>query len=160
MILYHFTDIDSLLPIMQQGLCLAHLNDRRASGLTHGATWLTTMDSPHGHGLTFGEPVTDFERQCIFSRHQKTMPASFTRWPDKSRVRIKVVIPSRDRNLVQWTRWNGRLAVKDEMDISKLGGATRLSSRSWFIYFGVIEPTSFAEVLVDGFHYVEQREVA
>jgi hypothetical protein len=71
-----------------------------------------------------------------------------------------VVIPSRDRNLVQWTRWNGRLAVKDQMDLTKLGGATRLSSRSWFIYFGVIEPRSFAEVLVNGLPRVEQREAA
>jgi len=160
MILYHFTDIDSLPSILHEGLRFGNLNTARASSCEAGVTWLTTMDTPKGHGLTFGEPVTLEERRNHWARYRQHAPTSFTHWPDKSRVRIKVVIPSTDRRLVQWARWRGRLAGDGALDLAHLGDATRLSSRSWYLYFGLIEPRRFAEVLVDGSPYIEQKEAA
>lgn len=150
MILYHFTDIDSLGPILREGLRFGNPNTSRYSTVQDGVVWLTTMDTPKGHGLTFGEPVTDFERECHRSRYGQNAPTSFTRWPDKSRVRIKVVIPSSDRNLVHWIRWHGKRTEDHFLDLAKLADATRKSSRSWYIHFGTITPDRFLEVLVDG----------
>lgn len=160
MILYHFTDIDSLTPIMRGGLSLGNPNTHRESVAVHGLVWLTTSSSPRGHGLTFGEPVTEYERYCYRSRYGHEMPENFTNWPDKSRVRIKVVIPSKDRNLVQWSRWHGKRTEAHNLNLAKLGDATRLSSRSWYLYLGIISPGSFASVELDGQPYHEMKEAA
>lgn len=150
MILYHFTDIESLEPILRDGLMLGNLNTSRESTAQPGVTWLTTMDTPKGHGLSFGEPVTDYERMCYRSRYGCDMPANFTHWPDKSRVRIKVMILSSDRNLAHWIRWHGKRTEDHFLDLAKIADATRKSSRSWYLYFGTITPDRFIEVLVDG----------
>ncbi len=160
MILYHHTDIDSLAPIMREGLTLGNPNTHRESVAVFGLVWLTTSLSPRGHGLTFGERVTDHERHCYRSRYGREMPDDFTNWPNKGRVRIKVVIPSKDRNLVHWMRWHGKRTEARSLDLANAGDATRLSSRSWYLYLGIIRPDAFASVEVDSRPYVEMREAA
>lgn len=160
MILYHFTDIDSLSLIMKYGLSLGNTNTHNDSVAVHGVVWLTTSSSPRGHGLTFGESVTEYERHCHRTRYGREMPDGFNNWPDKSRVRIKLIIPSNDKNLVHWVRWHGKRTEARSLDLAKCGDATRLSSRSWHLYFGIITPDRFVSVEVDGAPYTGLKEAA
>jgi hypothetical protein len=72
-------------------------------------------------------------------------------------LRIKLVLPSRDRRLVQWHRWARREYGAASFDAMFAGFAANLQqqmsaeevrrrTRAWWMYWGAVLPESFAAV--------------
>lgn len=147
MIFYHHTAKESLPAILDKGLMLGSINlfrDRIENGV-----WLTTSPEPKGHGLTYGEPVTEVHRQSLWNRCRGRFPADFTHWPDKSTARIKIMIPSSDRCLVRWLTWGKKRC--DPHLFASLNEAEHMGGayKTWWLYLGVIDPSRFLSVEVD-----------
>lgn len=142
MLLYHFT-------------CREHLPAIEAEGLSKGeapissrewenAVNLTTDPRPMGHGLSRGEPL---EPEIIAAaiRQHGSAPAN-THWPDKTAVRIKVKVSSRDTKLKRWLPWARRRATKQFLDSLHAAAGATGKEKTWWLYFGTIPPSSFVAV--------------
>jgi hypothetical protein len=82
----------------------------------------------------------------------------FTHWPDKSAVRIKIIIPTADRRLVRWSSWGRKRCDPDLFEYLNQNRGQRDDGRNqatWFIYLGVIEPNRFASVEAYGKSYMQ-----
>ena len=140
MILYHFTCEQYLQSISSEGLDRGEVPTSFNEVLN--GVWFTTDSEPVGLGIEGARIMTDAER-AIAGRHFRCHIPEGTRWPDKGAVRIKVMIPSRDRLLVPWWKWGRKHCDPDCYD-----ALNRLAPgyRNHFIYFGVIAPDRFLEV--------------
>jgi hypothetical protein len=95
---------------------------------------------PKGHGLIDGRPLTEQERFVEYQR-RGFMPPEGARFPNKRAVRIAVLIPSSDRNLYHWPKWGRKRLAPDWYErMDRIGGG---KSKTWWVYFGQIPPTSF-----------------
>jgi len=90
-----------------------------------------------------GHVLTEAERQMHFKAFG-VMPREGTRYPDKTAVRIKVVIPSADRNLKRWLTFGHKHCEAGLYD--SLVRADGHAHRSWWLYFGTITPDQFRAV--------------
>ncbi|WP_092177870.1 hypothetical protein [Bosea sp. OK403] len=75
-------------------------------------------------------------------------------------MRIKVVILSNDRSLRLWLPWARKRLRPDWLNIMIETGGGKAKAKIWYLYQGVIEPSRFAEVQVNGQLYEEKREAA
>src|SRR3546814_16300851 len=66
-------------------------------------------------------------------------------FPNKKAIRIKVKLPSSDRRLFHWPAWSRKRMSRQWLDALHKAGGPRW--RPWYIYFGVVPPSDFLEVL-------------
>jgi hypothetical protein len=124
MILYHYTALEYLDAIMEEGLSKGDVPTSAEGGKT--GVWLTTNRDSGGHGLSDGEQL-----------------ASGHRVANKRAIRIAVTVPSSDRRLVSWMKWGRKHCEANFFDCLNRGGGGK--HRTWYIYFGVIEPSRFSK---------------
>jgi hypothetical protein len=160
MILYHFTALEYLEPILAEGLTKGDVPMSQTEG--RNAVWFTTDPNPEGHGLSDGRPMTEAERSA-YSRAFGVMPPPGARFPDKRRVRIQVVIPSTDRALKAWIPWaRKRLDPQWMATLTRLGGG-QAKAKTWFICERAIQLSEFRSVEVrgeDGAFYPSKENAA
>jgi hypothetical protein len=150
MILYHFTCVEYLDSIFEFGLLpKGEVVTDSWRNISQTALWLTTDNDPTGHGLCDERIFTDEDRAAFQQVHGRPAAAN-AMFPNKRAVRIAVDIPARDENLVRWMRWAQRSVRPDlRQDLIDTGGGMR-KARTWYLYRDIIQPASFAEVLVYG----------
>lgn len=144
MILYHFTSLKCRDGIMKEGLRFGNIN--LAQRDVRNGVWFTTETEPSGHGLTLGELITEQEKQNHFARFGQKFPGDDTHWPNKSELRIKVVIPSTDRQLVKWTTWGKKRCDAQLYEFLKGDVAGGQAYKTWFVYLGTVAAHRFKEV--------------
>jgi len=144
MILYHFTAIEYLESIEANGINRGEVA-LSPTEVINGA-WFTTNSEPQGHGLTDGA-IVDAESLRILNPN-KIIPDDMRKvFPDKRCIRIKVKIPSTDRDLVHWPRWGKRRLTTEWFNaLNAAGGAERWQADSWYICFRTVKPSEFLEV--------------
>lgn len=147
MILYHFTALELLPAISRGGLSRGDVPLSPTEG--EQAVWFTTDSDGSGHGLSDARPMTD--QEAAVGRALAGISSASTRAPaylDKRRVRIRVVIPSRDRKLVAWMPFARKRLERSWMNIlhKVAGGAGK--AETWWLYRGVVPPSKFTEVLI------------
>jgi hypothetical protein len=145
MILYHYTALEYLDAIRAEGLKTGDIP--LTPSTRANAVWLTSDPNPTGHGLTDGGPLSNKQREVI-KRLYGQDPRPDARFPNKRRVRIKVVIPSQDRLLKVWLKWARKRIARDWLDRLTETGGGKKKAESWFIYQGVITPDRFQAVEV------------
>ena len=125
MILYHFTGLEYLDAIMEDGLSKGDLPTSATEGKT--GVWFTTDQDSAGHGLGV---EMDLPNGC--------------RVANKRAVRITVSIPSSDRKLVPWMKWGRKNCNPDMFDrLNRSGGG---KCKSWYIYFSAVKPDQFSNI--------------
>lgn len=143
MILYHFTAISLLDAILREGLTRGELPFSREH--VGRAIWFTTDPSPSGHGLTDGGQVPPAALAQVERETGRKFPDGL-RWPDKRRVRIEVVIPSRDRKLKSWLPFARKNLKREWMDeLTEIGGG-KAKAETWYIYPETVPPTMFRAI--------------
>ncbi len=138
MLLYHFTAHEYLPEIALLGLTKGEVP---LSSTEHrNAVWLTSDGQAAGHGLIDGRELTAREKQLAgIPLHQ---PARF---PNKRALRMKVAIPRGDRALASWPLWaQKRMTPQWYATLNCTGGN---KARTWFLYWGTIDPSWIREVL-------------
>ena len=134
--LYHYTATGYLPSIAANGLWKGEVRASRTERLN--AVWLTSDDNPgkgRDHGLTDGNPLSAREK-----RLQGLPLDAPARHPDKRAIRLAVMVPHGDRNLVHWHAWaKGRLDPTWLATLEASAGGPALA-RTWFLYWGVIPP--------------------
>jgi hypothetical protein len=145
MILYHFTCREYMDSIFRDGLNRGDVPIQLVGPLSEtNAVWLTTQQQPNGCGLSNAAHVlTEAERQA-YQKMLGVLPPEGTRFPDKSTVRIKVMIPSTDRRLKRWLTF-GRKHCEPGL-YEAFVRADGQAHKSWWIYFGIISPDQFQAV--------------
>jgi hypothetical protein len=120
MILFHYTSGNALRPIAKHGLGLTvgdvPTDIKRGRGVI--GVWLTTHETPLGHGLEGSVK-------------------------DKLRFRLSVDIEDSDPALHRWTEWATANVTPETLEI--LHGVAS-GFESWFVYFGWIKQERIAEV--------------
>src|SRR3546814_12750206 len=66
-------------------------------------------------------------------------------FPNKKAIRIKVKLPSSDRRLFHWPAWSRKRMSRQWLDAFHKAGGPRW--RTLYIYFGVVPPSDFPDVL-------------
>jgi hypothetical protein len=124
-ILHHFTGVEYLDAIMEEGLSRGDVPT--AEHASRNGVWFTTDCEPSGHGLSDGEMWPDGFRTA-----------------NKRAIRIKVKIRSSDRHLVPWMKWGRKHCDPTLFErLNRSGGG---KCETWFVYFGIITPDRFADV--------------
>lgn len=158
--LHHFTCTEYLDSILATGLSRGEVCTTNWQRPDTNAVWLTTDESPSGHGLgdRHQEITDDFSRAVYLKAGIRIEPGSY--FPNKRRVKITVDLRPQDARLFRWMRWakrNVHPAIRDGL-ISTGGGMVK--ARTWYIYFGVILPEEFLSVEVDGRPCLPVKEAA
>jgi hypothetical protein len=145
MLLYHFTERQLLPQILATGLSRGAVPV--APGRWLNAVWLTTDGGPAAHGLESGGAfMTEAQRQQAYE-WTGTLPPPGARLPKSAEARIAVDIPPTDRNLHEWLPWARRhLSPEWLAQLHPVGGCNLNKARTWRLYFGVIDPSQFADV--------------
>lgn len=118
MLLYHFTSRQHLRGISQYGLTVGDVPTDLFNNQGRCGIWLTSSDQAEGHGLS-GSLV------------------------DKTRFRLRVEVPE-SKALVRWIDWSKTHCTKET--IRRLQ-ETAKSFDSWFVYFGIINPSDIRECI-------------
>jgi hypothetical protein len=149
MILYHFTCVEHLESIMQEGLTRGDVPTRFKGPLSeNNAVWLTTEPQPEGHGLGGdAQMLTEEDRKRHFEIFG-VLPSEGAWHPNKKVVRITVVIPSTDRRLVRWLKWGRKHCEPGLYDALSEGNL----HKTWWLYFGTVAPDQFRAV-----HYLAKH---
>ncbi|HEY9537593.1 MAG TPA: hypothetical protein VIS03_08360 [Kiloniellaceae bacterium] len=143
MILYHFTAREYLPSILEEGLTKGEV-PTSAYGPAPNAVWFTSDGSPQGHGLSDEKILSPEEVQVMRRMHGVDYPDDLM-FPNKKAIRIKVKLPSSDRRLFHWPAWSRKRMSRQWLDALHKAGGPRW--RTWYIYFGVVPPSDFLEVL-------------
>lgn len=118
MILYHFTSAQHLRAIGKHGLTVGDVPTDISRGKGRVGVWLTTADSPVGHGLE-GSSV------------------------DKTAYRLKISVKPDSTVLRRWLDWSKENVTPETIEL--LHRTTGARPETWFIYFGIIEPAAILE---------------
>lgn len=146
MILYHFTARERLRAILEEGLRLGDVPVNGPTGQGLNAVWLTSDPTLTNNGLGSAGEMSDQERYRVFE-WRGVLPEPGTRWLDKRAVRITVQLPSTDRSLKSWLPWaRKRIAPAWLNQLHQSGGGLQ-AAKSWWLYFGTIKPSNFAEII-------------
>ena len=138
MILNHFTCTEHLPSILADGLNRGDVPTSRSTG--ENGVWFTTNETPQGHGLRDGVERQATPKELAAMGLPADAPVF---WPNKHAVKIKVMIPSRDRLLVPWWKWGRKHCEPAFFDtLNKIGP----EYKTWFIYFGTVSPDQFLSV--------------
>lgn len=138
MLVYHFTALEYLESIRTEGLTRGQVAVSPAE--YRNAVWLTTSGDPSaGHGLSEGRYWTDEEKRLIAAPAELRLVRL-----NKRAVRIAVRIPRSDRRLAYWPKWaRGRVAPDWYERLDETGGD---NARSWFLFWGTINPERFVSI--------------
>lgn len=146
MILYHFTSLEMLERIKAEGLTKGEIP--LTAYRTTNAIWFTTDSDSAGHGLSNNEPLSREEIQKLKAAGllSASAPDEGIRHIDKRAVRIKVVMPSTDRDLKRWVTWGRKHLERNWFDkLSEVGGGNQ-KARTWYVCFRTIQPAEFAAI--------------
>jgi hypothetical protein len=142
--LYHFTALEYLKSILEQGLTRGDvpLGPRRFGN----AVWLTQNPDPEAQvsWAGSGERVLTDEDRAAYEAIFGVRPPAGSRFPDKRAVMLEVEVPEDDPNLVRWIRY-ARLRGASKCCLRQLR-----SSPDWFIYKGTIPPEWIVKVGLSG----------
>lgn len=147
MILYHFTAMSMLDAILREGLTRGDVPLTAEDGIN--AVWFTTDPEPSGHGLSDGGPLSPEMVAEVERRTGRKFPDGIGT-PDKRRVRISVVISSRDATLKQWLPFARKRLSSDWLDALHSAAGGKPKARTWFIYLGTVPAERFRSVEVRG----------
>lgn len=143
MIFYHFTALEYLEAIKEEGLTIGDvpMTAEGRVGQELNAVWLTTDATPAGHGLTDGHQLTASEK--IRMGIPVNTNAAF---PNKRAVRIKVKWPSSKAK--QWLHWARGRAEQNVIDnlVSTGGGIKK--AKTWHLSFEPIPPSAFLDIQI------------
>lgn len=122
MILYHFTSPGHLRGIAIYGLTVGDVPTDRKRQRGRIGVWLTSSESPGGHGL-HGSGV------------------------DKTSYRLSVSVDEGSPSLHRWLDWVHGNVTTDTIDaLHKAAAQTEGDGPStWFVYFGVLPPESIVD---------------
>lgn len=146
MILYHFTALQLLDQIKVEGLSKGEVP--LTANRTINAVWFTTDSNSEGHGLSDSGPIPKEWIQTLKAKGllSADAPNEGLRFIDKRAVRIKVVIPSTDRDLKRWVPWGRKHLERQWFDtLSDTGGGNQ-KARSWYLCFRTITPAEFTAI--------------
>ncbi|QTG17282.1 DUF4160 domain-containing protein (plasmid) [Agrobacterium tumefaciens] len=163
MILFHHTAVSFAEGIFTSQLNRGHVT-RRVGEPLRDVVWLTTDGKHDGHGLTGGEQLDQVHRTYVEKVEQTKLREGKVWTADKTRVRIKVKVSSRDRKLFHYSAWSkkhdgplfakmmGLSCVKTITDLStselhRLMASAATKEDTWFLSFRPIHPGEFEEVL-------------
>ncbi|NTI26843.1 DUF4160 domain-containing protein (plasmid) [Rhizobium rhizogenes] len=163
MILFHHTSVSLAEGILASQLNQGHVM-RRSGEPLRDVVWLTTDESHEGHGLTTGEQLDPVHRPYVEKVEQTKLRRGRVGTADKTRIRIKVKIPTRDRKLFNYCAWSrkddgpkfakfmGLSCVKtvaglNASELEKMMSMTVTKEETWFLSFRPIDPEEFDEVL-------------
>lgn len=145
MLLYHFTAANRLDLIRAEGLTLGDVPVNGPHALGENAVWLTSSSSAEGHGL--GEPrELSADERANMGHWKGAAPPPGARWDDKREVRITVKLSSTDRALRRFLPWARRRFDPQWLDSLVRSGGGKRCADTWWLYFGVIEPSAFVDV--------------
>ena len=147
MLFYHFTAANRIDSILAEGLTKGDVPVNGPYAAGENAVWLTTSKQSDEHGLGVPREMTNAEREDI-ERWKGAKPPIGTRWDDKRAVRITVKLKSTDRALKRFMPWARQRFDADWLDLLLRAGGGKRCADTWWLYFGVIEPSAFAEVAV------------
>lgn len=142
MILFHFTAIEYIEDIKKEGLNRGDVPTSMYDG--RNGVWLTSDPEPSGHGLSEREELTDEDRNSLWRCTGSLPPKGSSFFPNKLAVRITVVVPTTDRKLVRWRKWSRKHCEPKTYDL--LTKANGHKHDTWWIYFGLIEPSRFRAI--------------
>jgi hypothetical protein len=139
MIFYHFTGREYLPDIARDGLCKGEVPITQRAEDCLNAVWLTTDLNPDGHGLC------DEHIPTVDEKRRMGVPADkIVKFPNKRAIRFKILIPTKDRNLMHWPAWGKKHLHRNWYDaLSKEGG---YKQKTWWLYWGVIPLRSLPDV--------------
>lgn len=146
MLLYHFTAVELLDAIREEGLKRGDVPTSASTG--RNAVWLTSQRTPHNHGMGDGsEIITVTQSLKTEIPACRDLPTgAVLQTIDQLAVRIAVRIPRGDRHLVKWSLWAPRHLERDWLaTLNRAGGGTAIAN-SWYLYFGVISPAWFVAI--------------
>lgn len=146
MILYHFTCWEHLPAILKEGLTRGDVPTSATEGVT--AVWLTTDETPLGHGLSDGGQLPREEVEELYRMGKVPSPDVIVETADKTEIRIAVEISSLSSRLKKWDKW-----AKKRLDphwLNTLHQADGEAFETWWLHFGTIPPNKFAAVEVRG----------
>jgi hypothetical protein len=146
MLLYHFTAIELLDSILENGLNRGDVAIT-PRGVGINAVWLTSDLKPAGHGLTQERKLTDAERELLFQIHG-TRPSAGAKLPNKRAIRITVKLRSNDPSLKKWLKWAAKRIDKSWLNVLNRNpdGDIKRHPRTWYLCFRTIEPHEFVAV--------------
>ena len=145
MIAYHFTAIEYLESILQEGIIRGELPV--SASVVQNVVNLTTDGNPLGHGLTDGRSLT--ERDIAALRSTGTFVPDGAYFPNKRAVRITVRVP--ESSLKRWLPWaNRHLDPGWRSGMIETGGGLA-KAKSWWFSRKPIPPSQFVRIeLADG----------
>ncbi len=147
MLFHHYTSHLALRSILRDGL------DRGEAPLAPDrwlkAVNLTTSRSPHGHGLdAAGFVWTKEASDKVHAATGQRIPPGTVNL-NKRAVRIDVRIPMSDRRLQKWVPWARKRLDPAFFDMMVRGGGGGMASaKTWWLYWGVIPPDAFVDLVV------------
>lgn len=121
MLLYHFTAGENLRAIATEGLTIGDVPTDLARMKGRIGIWLTTSESPDGHGLS--ESAVD-----------------------KKRFRLKVDVPDTPL-LVRWSEWSLKNVTQLTRERLHSLAADGDANTEWWVCFGWIRPEQILSVL-------------
>jgi hypothetical protein len=137
---YHYTSSERLASIAEWGLWKGEVPV--APDKLLNAVWLTTDDSPDGHGL--GEPRSLTREE----KARKGLPAEAdVRWPNKREARLALRISSADRRLERWSRFASRAVSPAWRAALEKAGGGQSKANSWYLYWGAVPPEWIVEAI-------------
>ncbi|KJF70127.1 MULTISPECIES: DUF4160 domain-containing protein [Rhizobium/Agrobacterium group] len=163
MILFHHTSVSLAEGILASQLNQGHVT-RRSGEPLRDVVWLTTDERHEGHGLTTGEQLDPVHRSYVEKVEQTKLRQGRVWTADKTRIRIKVKIPTRDRKLFNYSAWSRKndgprfakfmglscvesVAGLNASELERVMLMTATKEETWYLSFRPIDPKEFEEVL-------------
>lgn len=163
MILFHHTAVSLAEAILISQLNRGHVT-RRVGEPLRDVVWLTTDGNHRDHGLTEGEQLDQVHRPYVEKVEQTKLRRGRVWTADKTRIRIQVKIPTRDRKLANYTTWSKKhdgpnfakmmgiscvtnIRNVSAVELDRLMSKTATKEETWFLSFRPIDPLEFEEVL-------------
>ena len=145
--LYHFTYEEALPSILAEGLYRGEIPLSRTTIMPESAVWLTTDQTPDGHGLGYAHArVATPELAAAY----KVPVGTTLHFPDKKKIRIQVDFKtSKARGLHKWLDF----AKKEKIDRDWLkrlhaGAGDNPRPNTWWLYLGTLPPQTFQAIEV------------
>lgn len=135
--LYHFTALEYLQKILEEGLTRGDVPTSRTG--VENAVWLTTDPEPSRQGWADDPHILSDEERAAYGRVFGEVPKPGARFPDKRAIRLEVDVPDGDPNLVGWLHFARVRRIKNSLlkSLNRTGGG---GEGDWFLYIGDLPP--------------------